>query len=203
MNPSIGRPELPLPFHPNRVLAQAIKTGLSTTVFIQGTIKNKFTKHLFETSRVKWKEATQKYYQSRRDWPPDFSHFTSTENNIRKNLLQMLFENAATYGNTESARVKISADNVGPMNQRLNIGGAALREFAMIRYPFPKLEVLNPFAEDENPKFGYFDSTYGPLIEPIHITLPELDFIDSCRTQIQILCTHCYIHDVPIDVCWT
>ncbi len=186
-----GRPSRSLPLHPNRVLAQAIKTGLSTTVFIQGALKNSTTHPLFKSSRRIWLEAKANYLESTREGVPAFDHITEAENNIRKNSLQLLYEKAAAYGNKESTRAKSRDDTVGPLNQHFNIGGAALREFAMTLYPFP-----NPFPLGNN-TVGYEKSSQGPEVMPIHTMLPEMDFIDSCRTQIQVLSTHSYIFDVP------
>ncbi|MHA1925192.1 MAG: hypothetical protein ACW974_04705, partial [Candidatus Thorarchaeota archaeon] len=181
-----GRPKKPLPVHPNRVLSQAIKKGLSTAVTIQGRIKNKTTRHLHESSKKIWKTATKRYRESQRE----FQYIIDAENNIRKNGLQMLFEKAAAYGNIEVSRVKSLDDTIGPLNQRFNIGGAALRDFALAMYPFPEPEVL------PSGRLGYPKSSHGPEVIPIH-AIPELDFIDCVRQHVQVLCTHCYIFDVP------
>ncbi|MFW9889481.1 MAG: hypothetical protein ACFFER_14940, partial [Candidatus Thorarchaeota archaeon] len=181
-----GRPRTPLPVHPNRVLSQAIKKGLATAVTIQGRIKNKTTRHLYESSKKIWKTATKKYRESTRE----FQHIIDAENNIRKNGLQMLFEKAAAYGNTEVSRVKSSDDTIGPLNQRFNIAGAILRDFALAMYPFP-----DPI-ELPSGRIGYPKSSYGPEVVPIH-AIPELDFIDCVRQHVQVICTHCYIFDVP------
>jgi len=186
-----GRPSRSLPLHPNRVLAQAIKTGLSTTVFIQGAIKKSTTRPLFKSSRKIWLEAKANYLESTREGVPAFDHITEAENNIRKNSLQLLYEKAAAYGNKENTRAKSRNDTVGPLNQHFNIGGAALREFAMTLYPFPNPSSLR------NDEVGYEKSSHGPEVMPIHAMLPEMGFIDSCRTQIQVLNTHSYIFDVP------
>ncbi|MFW9887562.1 MAG: hypothetical protein ACFFER_05230 [Candidatus Thorarchaeota archaeon] len=180
-----GRPRKPLPVHPNRVLSQAIKKGLTTAVTLQGRIKNRTTRHLYESSKKIWKTATKRYRESQKE----FQHIIDAENNIRKNGLQMLFEKAAAYGNTEVSRVKSSDDTIGPLNQRFNIGGAALRDFALAMYPFPDPEEL------PSGRTGYRKSSHGPEVVPIH-AIPELDFIDCVRQHVQVLCTHCYIFDV-------
>ena len=179
-----GRPRKPVPTHPNRVLSQAIRKGLSAAVVIQGRIQSKITKHLYDSSLRIWREATEKYRKS-----SDFQHIQGAENNIRKNGLQMLFEKAAAYGNTEVHRVKSSYDSVGPLNQLFNIGGATLREFALAMYPFPDAQELL------SGKSGYPQSSHGPEVVPTH-AIPELDFIDCVRQHVQVLCTHCYIFDV-------
>ncbi len=180
-----GRPRKPLPMHPNRVLSQAIKKGLSTAVIIQGRIKSKITRHLYQSSLKIWRNAADRHRRS-----SDFQHILDAENNIRKNGLQMLFEKAAAYGNTEVQRVKSSDDTVGPLNQLFNIGGATLREFALTMYPFPNTQEL------PSGKMGYPQSSHGPEVVPTH-AIPELDFIDCVRQHVQVLCTQCYIFDVP------
>jgi hypothetical protein len=171
--------------HPNRVLSQAIKRGFSTAVIMQGRIKNRTTRHLHESSKRIWKNATDRYQRT-----SDFQHIQGAENNIRKNGLQMLFEKAAAYGNTEVQRVKSSDDTVGPLNQLFNIGGALLRDFALAMYPFPDTQEL------PSGKLGYTQSSHGPEVVPTH-AIPELDFIDCVRQHVQVLCTQCYIFDVP------
>ncbi len=173
------------------MLAQAIKTGLSTAVYIQCTIKNSTTKAISESSRNIWLQAKSKYLKSVKARAPSFDIITRAENNIRKNSLQILYEKAAAYGNKEVARAKNLDDTVGPLNQRFNIGGAALREFAMTLYPFPD---PIPLKRDG---VGYEQSFCGPEVRPAHVTLPEMDFVDSLRQHIQVLNTHCYIFGVP------
>lgn len=173
------------------MLAQAIKTGLSTAVYIQCTIKNSTTKAISESSRNIWLQAKSKYLKSVKARAPSFDIITGAENNIRKNSLQILYEKAAAYGNKEVARAKNPDDTVGPLNQRFNIGGAALREFAMTLYPFPDPIPLKRAG------VGYEQSFCGPDVRPAHVTLPEMDFVDSLRQHIQVLNMHCYIFGVP------
>ncbi|MFX1265799.1 MAG: hypothetical protein ACFFH0_10500, partial [Promethearchaeota archaeon] len=111
-------------------------------------MKNKSTAHLYESSKSIWQKARANYHRSQQSGHPDFSCLTSAEKNIRKNSLQMLFEIAAAYGNKEVRRVKSSDKSVGPLNHRLNIGGAALRNFAMTQFPFPDREPLLGFVQE-------------------------------------------------------
>ena len=173
------------------MLTQAIKTGLSTAVYIQCTIKNSTTEAISESSRNIWLQAKSKYLKSVKAQAPNFDIITGAENNIRKNSLQILYEKAAAYGNKEVVRAKNPDDTVGPLNQRFNIGGATLREFAMTLYPFPDPVPLKRVG------VGYAQSFRGPQVRPAHVTLPEMDFVDSLRQHIQVLNTHCYIFDVP------
>ncbi len=157
-------------------------------------VENRVTNHIYESSKRIWRTAKARYQQSLRDGKPDFSHITEAENNIRKNSQQILFEKAAVYGNVEVQRAKSRDDTVGPMNQLHNIGGAAMREFVIANYPQPDLQQV--LSEDGEVRFVYPASSFGPEIEPIHVTLPEMDFIDSCREHIQVLDTHSFIYDV-------
>jgi hypothetical protein len=182
-----------MPLHPNLVLTRSLKTSLSTALYIQRSMKNKNTAHLYESSKRIWLKAKASYYRSEQSGNPDLSHLTNAEKNIRKNSLQMFFEIAAAYGNREVYRVKSSDKSVGPLNLRLNIGGAALRNFAMTQFPFPDRKPLLGFVGDV---YGYPGNSLCHEAVPIH-NLPELDFIDSCRKHIQVLNTWCYIFDVP------
>lgn len=172
-------------------------TGLSTHVYLQGTLKNTVTAHYHESSRSILKRGKEAYYISKAVGNPDFSHVTATENNIRKNGLDLLEENAAAYGCTETKRARKWYEEVGPLNQRLNAGGAALRECAVLDYPMGQGRQL--IAEDGSETgYGYHGDSRAPAYNLIHKTLPELDFVDSVRYHIQVLNTDCYIFEVPV-----
>jgi hypothetical protein len=183
-----------MPVHPNLVLTRSLKTSLSTAVYLQRAIKNKNTAHLYESSRRILAKAQKKYQRSKKHGHPDFEHITEAENNVRKNSLQMLFESTAPYGNNEVRRVKSSDKSVGPLNQRFNVGGAVLRDFGMTTFPFPDRELLYGFTEET---YGYHGDSLCHKVVPIH-SLPELDFIDSCRKHVQVLNAWCYIFDVSL-----
>jgi hypothetical protein len=184
-----------MPVHPNLVLTRSLKTSLSTAVYLQRAIKNKNTAHLYESSRNILEQAEKKYLRSKERGHPDFDHLTEAENNVRKNSLQMLFENTASYGNKEVRRVKSSDKSVGPLNQRFNVGGAVLRDFGMTTFPFPDRELLYGFTEET---YGYPSNSLCHKVVPIH-SLPELDFIDSCRKHVQVLNAWCYIFNVSLN----
>jgi len=189
-----GRPCKVMPIHPNLVLTRSLKTALSTAVYLQRSINNKHTTHLYESSRKILAQAKQDYQTTVQQGFPDLEPITEAENNIRKNSLQMLFEMTAPYGNTEVRRVKSSDKSVGPLNQRFNAGGAVLRNFGMTNFPFPDRELLAGFTQDT---FGYPGNSLCHKVVPIH-TLSELDFVDVCRKHIQILNAWCYIYDVSV-----
>ncbi len=190
-----GRPRKIMPVHPNLVLTRTLKTALTTAVYLQKTMKNTTTAHLYESSRRVLTKAQKRYEKLHRQGNPTLAPIIEAENNVRKNGLQMSYEHSAAYGNMEFRRVKNSDKSVGPLNQRFNVGGAALRNFAMTTFSFP----------DRQPLHGLYDDTYGYPANslchetvPIH-NLPELDFIDSCRQHVQILNTWCYIYDVSLS----
>ena len=86
---------------------------------------------------------------------------------------------------------------IGPMNRLLNMAGAQLRNFAVIRYPFPEPEIRG--WRGKRPNAGYEgDNTY-PWVNVSHVTLPELDFADMIRSHVFELCRKCYIHNVPLN----
>jgi hypothetical protein len=184
-----------MPTHPNLVLTRSLKAALSTVVYLQRAIKNKNTAHLYESSRKILEKAQKRYVRSKERGNPDFGHLTEAENNVRKNSLQMLFENTAVYGNRETRRVKSSDKSVGPLNQRFNIGGAALRNFGMTNFPF---QDRVPLRGTTDVVYGYPEDSLCHEVVPIH-SMPELDFIDSCRKHMQVLNAWCYIFDVPLN----
>jgi hypothetical protein len=197
MRGSRGPRARPYPRHPNRVLARAMRTGLSTAVYLQRTIQNATTRHLYQSSRDILHRYTEAYQISKVVGTPNFTHVMKAENNIRKNGLDMLEENAALYGCTETVRARRWYEEVGPLNQRFNVGGAALREAGAIYYPVGAPQPL--FDENgEHIGYGYPGDSRWPAYPPVHRFLTELDFMDALRQHIQILNTDAYIHDVSV-----
>ncbi len=197
MRGSRGPRARPYPRHPNRVLARAMRTGLSTAVYLQRTIQSKTTRHLYESSRDILRRYTEAYRISKVMGNPNFTHVMKAEHNIRKNGLDMLEENAALYGCTETTRARRWYEEVGPLNQRFNVGGAALREFGAIYYPMGQPQPL--FNEKgEHIDYGYAGDSRWPAYPSVHRFLTELDFMDALRQHIQVLNTDAYIHDVSV-----
>ncbi|RDE16107.1 MAG: hypothetical protein C4K48_02380 [Candidatus Thorarchaeota archaeon] len=190
-----GRPRKVMPVHPNLVLTRALKTALSTAVYLQRALKNKNTAHLYDSSRRSLRRAERRYLRLKAHGAAHYTHLARAEHTIRKNSLQMLFENAAAYENRETRRVKSSDKTVGPLNQRLNIGGAALRDFGMTMFPFPDQV---PLRGSPDVTYGYPEDSLCHEVVPIH-NIPELDFIDACRQHMQVLTTWCYVFDVPLN----
>ncbi|MGY5862711.1 MAG: hypothetical protein RTU09_10115, partial [Candidatus Thorarchaeota archaeon] len=203
MQRSRGRPRKPLPRHPNRVIATAVQKGLSATLEMQRSIKNKNTEKVYASSRETWSAARDVYLQTKRLRRADFSYIMKAEPNMRDNLLNMMYEKAAAYGNTEVFRVKSSSDTVGPLNIRFNVCGAALRDFAMTMYPFPDPAFFGTRMHHHDSKrktfriMGYDADSYGPRTPLIHPDMVPMDFVDAIRHHLDYLATYCYIYDVP------
>jgi len=198
-----GRPRKILPAHPNRVISIAMRRGLSAALELQRDIKNKKTIGLYQSSQRILSDAMDDYYQTVRIGKADHSKIVKAENNIRRNILDMCWENAAAYGNTEARRVKKSDENIGPLNQRFNICGAHLRNFGMTMFPFQEPEFFGyqtRKVDGETTTFrsmGYKRDSYGPHTPLVHPDLPSLDFVDVIRHHLDYLATFCYIYDVP------
>ena len=182
--------------------------GLSATIKMQSDISNKNTEDLYRSSRRAWSIARGMFIQTKNQGAPDFALIMKAEARIRQNMLRMLFERAAEFGSTENGRVKSSDDDTGPVNQRLNAGGAALRGFAMTMYPFP--DPL-PFGyrtrglSKARKKFrvaGYEASCYGPRTPLVHTDLPSLDFGDIVRSQIEYLTAYSSVQGMSVKD-WT
>ncbi|TFG31818.1 hypothetical protein EU527_11555 [Candidatus Thorarchaeota archaeon] len=189
-----GRPRKTIPVHPNIVLTRTLKTALATAVYLQKTMRNRTTAHLYEASLRVLTRANKRYRKAKQRGTTTLTPIIEAEKNIRKNGLQMLFERGAAYGNTETRRVKSSDKSVGFLNQRFNVGGKVLRDVAMTTFPFPDRQPLHGLHE----VYGYPATSLCHEVVPIH-NIPELDFIDVCRQHIQILNTWCYIYDVPLN----
>ncbi|MHA1883318.1 MAG: hypothetical protein ACTSUO_09780 [Candidatus Thorarchaeota archaeon] len=199
-----GRPKRPLPIHPERVISIAMNAGLSSTVRLQRAIKNRRTRKHFENSDERWKIARQVYLTTKKDGDPDYSYILKAEPKIRDNMLKMLYEKAAEFGHDEVRRQKNSDDTVGPLNQRFNACGAALREFSECNFPFPDAEVFGTRTQKSGLKkrefriAGYNGTTFGPRVTLVHPDLPSLDFGDAVRSHNEVTAIECAICDVPV-----
>ncbi|TET11614.1 MAG: hypothetical protein E3J86_02550 [Candidatus Thorarchaeota archaeon] len=192
-----------LPTHPNKVISTAMKRGLSSAVELQRDIKNKNTFGLFESSQNILSHAMSEYYQTVRAGKSDLSPIIQVEKNVRRNILDMFWEVASAYGNTEIKRVKKSDETIGPLNQRFNTCGAELRNFGMTMFPFPNPEFFGYQMRNIDGKettfrsAGYRRDSYGPHTPLVHPDLPSLDFVDAVRHHLDYLATFCYKYDVP------
>ena len=181
-----------------------MRRGLSAALELQRDIKNKKTIGLYQSSQGILSDAMDDYYKTVHVGEADHSKIVRVENNVRRNLLDMCWENAAAYGNTEVRRVKKSDEDIGPLNQRFNICGAHLRNFGMTMFPFQEPEFfgyLTRKVDGEETKFrsmGYKRDSYGPYTPLVHPDLPSLDFVDAIRHHLDYLATFCYIYDVPL-----
>ena len=198
-----GRPRKLLPSHPNRVISTAMRRGLSAALELQRDIKKKNTIALYKSSREILGGAMSAYFQTVHAGAADHSQIVQAENNVRRNVLEMFWENATEYGNKESKRIKKSDETIGPLNQRFNICGAGLRDFAMTMCPFPDPEFFGyrmRKIDGEKSTFrsmGYRRDSYGPHTPLVHPHLPSLDYADAIRHHLDYLATFCYIYDVP------
>ncbi|MFW9888248.1 MAG: hypothetical protein ACFFER_08705 [Candidatus Thorarchaeota archaeon] len=199
-----GRPKKPLPIHPERVISKAIIHGLSASVSLQRAITNTDNEHLYLSTKRAWKIARQVYSLTKQRGKADFSYITKAEAQIRENMWRMMVEKSAEYGFTETARIKSSDDEVGPLNQRFNAGGAALRNFMTDLYHFKDPTSFGTKTKrtgKTRKKFrdaGYKASSYGPELHLVHVDLPQLDFGDSVRSHLEYLEAFCTIHDVSV-----
>ncbi len=200
-----GRPTVPLPVHPERVISRAVQAGLSATIELQRSIVNKTTQNHYKSSREIWNRAREVYAITKTQGDADYSYILKAEPQIRDNMLKILYEKAAEYGHNEVARQKNSDDTVGPLNQRLNACGAVVREFSEREFPHPT-PVLFGFrtqqAEYASKQFrvaGYSGSSLGPKVILVHPDLPSLDFGDAVRSHNEYLATMCTIHNVSVS----
>lgn len=201
---SRGRPTIPIPVHPERVLSRAIKAGLSATIELQRNIKNKTTQVYYERSREKFRIRQQVYQLTKERGTPDFSHISKAEPPIRDDVKRMLYEKAAEYGFTETQRQKNRSDTVHPVNQRFNACGTVVRENSEIMFPHPEPKDFGTSSRrvgNTRKQFrlaGYEKSSFGPRVILAHPDLPSLDFGDAIRSHNEYLATFCAIHDVSV-----
>jgi len=199
-----GRPVIPIPVHPERVVSRAIKAGLSATIVLQRDISNRGTKKYYDRSHERWR-IRQSVYQITKDrGKPDFSHISKAEASIRDDTRQMFYENAAKYGFTEVIRQKNVDDTVDPLNQRINACGRVVREISEIMFPLPDPMDFGTYTRRDGKgrkkyrRAGYEGSSFGPKVILAHPDLPSLDFGDAVRSHNEYLATFCAIHDVSV-----
>jgi hypothetical protein len=186
------------------VISIAVQTGLSSTVRLQRSIKDRITKIHYESSHGIWRIAREVYLLTKEEGDTDYSYILKAEPQIRDNMHKILFEIAAKYGYTEVSRQKSSDDTVGPINQRLNACGAALREFSHRAFPFPDpldFGTRTHRVGTNRKRFriaGYEESSFGPRAILAHPDLPSMDFGDAVRSHNEYLAAFCAIHNVPV-----
>ncbi|MFW9803861.1 MAG: hypothetical protein ACFFFC_14460 [Candidatus Thorarchaeota archaeon] len=199
-----GRPVIPMPVHPERVVSRALKAGLSATIELQRNIASKVTRKHFESSREIWRIRRQVYQITKERGTPDFTHIGKAEASIRDNTRRMFYENAAKYGFTEVRRQKNADDTVDPLNQRFNACGRVVREKSETLFPFPDSVSFGTYTRRDGKgrkkyrRAGYEGSSFGPRVILAHPDLPSLDFGDAVRSHNEYLATFCAIHDVPV-----
>lgn len=199
-----GRPVIPMPVHPERVISRAIKTGLSATIELQRNISNSITKKYYDNSHNTWRIRQQVYQRTKELGTPDFSYIEKAEPSIRNNTRQMFYENAAKYGFTEVSRQRNSDDTVDSLNQRINANGVVVRENSEIMFPIPDPVGFGTYTRRDGKgrkkyrRAGYEGSSFGPRVTLAHPDLPSLDFGDAVRSHNEYLATFCVIHDVPV-----
>jgi hypothetical protein len=199
MTRSRGRPVKPIPVHPERVISRAVQAGLSITIELQRNIINKITRKHYESSQRTWIKNRQAYQVTK-----NYSYIRKAEPPVVDNNHKILFENAAKFGFTEVSRQKNSDGTVGPINQRLNSCGAALREFSHRSFLFPQpvdYGTQTYQIDQGTMEFrvaGYNASSFGPKVILAHPDLPSMDFGDAVRSHNEYIATFCAIHDVPV-----
>jgi hypothetical protein len=195
-----GTQELP-PIHPNRVMARAILTGLSTTIELMRIIKTEATQYLYELSKKKLDEAKKAYDASKKARKPDFSPITKAEPSIRENFLAMLSEKASRFGNVEVVRVYDPRDTIRRLNQGYNRAGGVLRNFNSCWYNFPNAEQFGIRKGKDGRKIritGYTGPSTGN-VQTKHCDNPSLDFGDVNREHLRLLNTWSFIYQVPLN----
>jgi len=199
MTRSRGRPIKTIPVHPERVISRAVQAGLSITVELQRNISNRVTRKHYKSSQRIWTINRQAYQLTK-----DYSYILKAEPLVMDNNHKVLFENSAKFGFTEVSRQKNSDGTVGPINQRLNACGAALREFSHCSFPFPEpvdYGTQTYKIDQGTMEFrvaGYDGSSFGPRVMLTHPDLPSMDFGDAVRSHNECIATFCAIHDVPV-----
>jgi hypothetical protein len=207
-------------FRPNRVLADAIHSGVAALVRLAFYRKNKKTTEFYEKINGLWADVCGQIEPSSGLNPHDFSSVQNAEPALRELYLQMLWYSTKRYGNKEFKRVyEWREGTIGPVNALLNFAGAVFRDVLVPRYPFPEPDLYTVMESPDGQKkilaksvtdrvhlgvnvktylrAGYRGNSKSPRVILRHPTLPALDFGDMIRAHLVELCRQCFIHRVP------
>jgi hypothetical protein len=185
-----------LPEDPGKTVVQAHTIGLKALVSLLHERTNKDTKHLYSQAQSRLDVAIKQWSTSLSQGQPDFSPVADREKGLRDLELENIWETTASYGNTETKRVRNEREGiVGPLNRLINIFGAKLRDYFLLMYP---LETPVKIGQQKNKSiWGYNSDEFG-LVPVAHgADLVELDLADMIRSHGRELCRKSFIFDVP------
>ncbi|MFQ5831410.1 MAG: hypothetical protein ACE5H4_01770 [Candidatus Thorarchaeota archaeon] len=184
------------PEDPGKTVVQAHTIGLKALVSLLRERTNKDTKHLYSKAQNRLDAALKKWNTSLRQGQPDFSPVADREKRLRDLELENIWETTASYGNTETKRVRNEREGiVGPLNKLINIFGAKLRDYFLLMYP---LETPVKIGQQKRKTiWGYTSDEVGPVPVAHGADLAELDLADMIRSHGRELCRKSLIFGVP------
>lgn len=184
------------PKNPGKVVVLAHTLGLKALVIILRERTNKDTKHLYSKAQNRLDIALKKLEMSLKHGNPDFTPVADREKGLRDLELENTWETTASYGNTETKRVRNEKEGiVGPLNKHINIFGAKLRNYFLLMYPLDTPVKIG--QQKKKTIWGYTSNEFG-LVPVAHgADLAELDLADMIRSHGRELCRKSFVFGVP------
>ncbi len=178
-----------------KTVVQAHTMGMKALVILLRERTIKETKHLHSKAQKQLATALKKWEMSLDQGKPDFSPVANREKGLRDLELENIWETTASYGNTETKRVRNERKGVvGPLNRLINIFGANLRDYFLLMYP---LETPVKIGQLKRKTFwGYISDEFGPVPVAHGADLVELDLADMIRSHGRELCRKSFIFGV-------
>ncbi len=184
------------PEDPGKAVAQAHTLGLQALVDLLRERTNKDTNHLHSKAQKRLDIALENWRSGFSQGNPDFAPVADQEKGLRDLELENIWETTASYGNTETKRIRNEREGiVGPLNKLINIFGAKLRNYFLLFYSLNTPVKIG--KQKKKTIWGYVSEEFG-LVPVAHgADLAELDLADMIRSHGRELCRKSFSFGVP------
>ncbi|MHA1863659.1 MAG: hypothetical protein ACTSWA_07810, partial [Candidatus Thorarchaeota archaeon] len=184
------------PEDPGKAVIQAHTLGLKALVDLLRERTNKDTNYLHSKAQNRLDIALENWISGLSQGNPDFAPVADQEKGLRDLELENIWETTASYGNTETKRIRNEREGiVGPLNKLINIFGAKLRDYFLLLYSLNTPVKIG--KQKKKTVWGYVSEEFG-LVPVAHgADLAELDLADMIRSHGRELCRKSFIFGVP------
>lgn len=125
-----------LPKNSPEIIVNAQILGLRTLVDLLRERTNSDTRCFYEQAQERLQSALEEWQQSVKQGMPNFLWVAEEEKHLRDFELENIWGTTASYGNTETKRIRRERDGVvGPLNKFINIFGGELKNYSLLMHP--------------------------------------------------------------------